>query len=100
MDVYVFINGFKEDSKNNKLFNEIKELILMRKEIKFKELILDILFFLDDFCFKLRVKCFYGNIFEDMVLKMIIDNCNCSFFVVGSNDEDVKKKVFKNYQDF
>lgn len=100
MDVHAFINGLKEDSKNNKLLNEIKESILTRKEIKLKELILDIPPSPDDFRLKLRAKCLHGNIFEDMVLKTTLDNCNRNFSVVGSNDEDAKKKASKNHQDF
>lgn len=100
MDVHAFINGLKEDSKNNKLLNEIKESVLTRKEIKLKELILDTPPSPDDFRLKLRAKCLHGNIFEDMVLKTTLDNCNRNFSVVGSNDEDAKKKASKNHQDF
>lgn len=100
MDVHTLINGLKEDNKNNKLLNEIKESILTRKEIKCKELILETPPSPEDFRLKLRAKCLHGNIFEDMVLKTTLENCNRNISVVGSNSEDAKKKASKNHQDF
>lgn len=100
MDVHAFINSLKEDGKNNKLLQNIKESIMTEKSIACEELILETPPSPEDFRLKLRAKCIHGNIFEDKVLKSTLDNYNRNFSVVGSNNDEAQKKAIRNFQDF
>ena len=100
MDVHAFINCLKEDTKNNKLLENIKQSIVKGKETTSSELVLDTPPPPSDPRLKLRAKCLHGNIFEDSVLRTTLDNCNRVLSVTGSNHEEAKKKASKNLKDF